>query len=75
MKKKSDLLITGFLFMIFSLVICQISSAYEKDIKNISSVLAESISRTGKKTIAVVDFTELKGGGKGLVLRNVPLTR
>ncbi len=36
-------------------------SAYEKEIKSISSSIAENISRSGKKTIAVVDFTDLQG--------------
>jgi TolB-like protein len=35
--------------------------AYEKAINNISSTLAENIARSGKKMIAVVDFTDLQG--------------
>lgn len=34
---------------------------YEKEIKSISLAMAESIANAGKKTIAVVDFTDLQG--------------
>lgn len=37
------------------------SSAYEKEIKGISATITESIAKSGKKTIAVVDFTGLQG--------------
>jgi TolB-like protein len=35
--------------------------AYEKEIKSISTSMAENIAKAGKKTIAVVDFTDLQG--------------
>lgn len=35
--------------------------AYEKEIKGISSAITEDIAKAGKKTIAVVDFTDLQG--------------
>ncbi|MGH1485704.1 MAG: FlgO family outer membrane protein [Cellvibrionaceae bacterium] len=35
--------------------------AYEKEIDNVSFTMAERISKQGKKRIAVVDFTDLKG--------------
>ncbi len=35
--------------------------AYEKEIKSLSSTMAENIDKAGKKTIAVVDFTDLQG--------------
>lgn len=38
-----------------------IANAYEKEIKALSSTLAEGIVSSGKKTIAVVDFTDLQG--------------
>jgi TolB-like protein len=38
-----------------------LSLAYEKEIKALSSILAESILTSGKKSIAVVDFTDLQG--------------
>jgi TolB-like protein len=37
------------------------ATAYEKEIKGISSDIAERVSAAGKKTIAVVDFTDLQG--------------
>ena len=37
------------------------ASAYEKELVALASRLGENISRTGKRTIAVVDFTDLNG--------------
>jgi len=50
------ILVTLFLFMTphFSL-------AYEREINTLSISIAEKIARSGKKTIAVVDFTDLQG--------------
>lgn len=36
-------------------------SAYEKEIKNLSSFMAENIAKVGKKTVGVVDFVDLQG--------------
>lgn len=38
-----------------------LSIAYEKEIKNLSSIMAENITRAGMKKIAVVDFVDLQG--------------
>jgi TolB-like protein len=38
-----------------------VTMAYEKEIKSISLNIAESIAKSHKKTIAVVDFTDLQG--------------
>lgn len=35
--------------------------AYEQEVKALSAKLAESIAASGKKTVAVVDFTDLQG--------------
>ena len=35
--------------------------SYEREIANLSSILAAEIVKSGKKTIAVVDFTDLQG--------------
>jgi hypothetical protein len=35
--------------------------AYEHEIKSISSSISDSIAKSGKKRIAVVDFTDLQG--------------
>jgi len=50
-----------FIVLVFLLMYFNHSFAYEKEIKSISSIMAENISKAGKKTIAVVDFTDLKG--------------
>lgn len=38
-----------------------VSFAYEKELKELSATLAENIANSGKKSIAVVDFVNLKG--------------
>ena len=38
-----------------------LSFAYEREIENISSLMLNSIAKSGKKAIAVVDFTDLQG--------------
>jgi TolB-like protein len=43
------------------LIFANFSWAYEKEIKGISSAISEDIAKAGKKTIAVVDFTDLQG--------------
>lgn len=54
-------------FLIFVLLIMFLLSdspfllAFEKEIKGLSSTMAESIAKAGKKTIAVVDFVDLQG--------------
>lgn len=35
--------------------------AYEKEIRAMAATMAESIGKSGKKTVAVVDFTDLQG--------------
>lgn len=47
--------------IIFFLSHPQLSAAYEKEIKNLSSTMADQIAATGKKRVAVVDFTDLAG--------------
>jgi len=49
------------LAVIFLLSTPYISIAYEKEINNLSSSMAKKIADSGKKTIAVVDFTNLQG--------------
>ena len=38
-----------------------LSFAYEREIENISSLMLNSIAKSGKKAMAVVDFTDLQG--------------
>src|SRR5580704_2475321 len=40
---------------------CHAAFAYEQEIKELSARMAEAISQSGKKTVAVVDFTDLQG--------------
>jgi len=55
-------LVAGLVVSIMVLVSnISIAMAYEKEIKTISSSIAESVTTAGKKTVAVVDFTDLQG--------------
>jgi TolB-like protein len=49
------------LLMMFLLSDSPFLLAYEKEIKSLSSTMAENIVKAGKKTIAVVDFVDLQG--------------
>lgn len=59
-KNTKALLVTVLWFALFFSGF-ELSLAYEKEIKALSSTLAESIVTSGKKSIAVVDFTDLQG--------------
>jgi len=62
MNKNIQILLVSMLSIVFFVFTSpQLSFPYEREIKNISSVLSENISKTGKKTVAVVDFTDLQG--------------
>ncbi len=50
-----------FIISMFLILNSTASFAYEKEIKNMSANIAEAISKAGKKTVAVVDFTDLQG--------------
>jgi TolB-like protein len=50
-----------FIVLSLLLLISNASIAYEKEIKTISTTIADGVSKAGKKTIAVVDFTDLQG--------------
>ena len=58
--KKMLFLIFGFA-IIYTLSVSNYSFAYEKEIKDLSHSMSENITRAGKKSIAVVDFTDLQG--------------
>lgn len=47
--------------LIGSFFTTQVGHAYEQEVQRLSSSMAEKISKTGKKTVAVVDFTNLQG--------------
>jgi TolB-like protein len=57
----NKVLIILFITLVFLLPESKNAIAYEKEIKAISSALAENIATSGKKSIAVVDFTDLQG--------------
>jgi len=43
------------------LLVSQSALAYEQEVKQLSAQMAEVITKSGKKTVAVVDFTDLQG--------------
>jgi TolB-like protein len=55
------MLLMAIMTIIFLLSNSNFSIAFDKEIKNISSTLADNIAKAGKKMIAVVDFTDLQG--------------
>ena len=61
MKKFRKLIIICVLSTIFFFSGFQYSIAYENEIKDLSSVMTVNIANAGKKTVAVVDFTDLQG--------------
>ena len=63
MRKESFIgLIAGFVLLVtFLLPGVQSSMAYEKQIQSLSAFMAGKIAAAGKKSIAVVDFTDLQG--------------
>ena len=44
-----------------SLLLSQSALAYEQEVKQLSTQMAEAIRKSGKKSVAVVDFTDLQG--------------
>ena len=59
--KKRQMRSTVFSYVVVFLILSASCLAYEKEIKNMSLVLAENIAKAGRKTIAVVDFNDLQG--------------
>lgn len=55
------LYLTSFLTLGIVILTAHPIMAYEKEIKEIASAMSESIVKAGKKSIAVVDFTDLQG--------------
>jgi TolB-like protein len=50
-----------FAMLLASLLLSQPMLAYEQEVKQLSAQMAEAIARSGKKSVAVVDFTDLQG--------------
>jgi len=61
MKKFRRFIIVCVLSIIFFFSGIQYSIAYENEIENLSSEMTVNIANAGKKTVAVVDFTDLQG--------------
>lgn len=63
MKKHFEgfLRILGFMIAVVIIYPSLPALAYEREIANLSSILSADIAKSGKKTIAVVDFTDLQG--------------
>lgn len=57
---KKRFFVLGFI-LIFCLLSQHYSFTYEKEINNMAQTMAENIESSGKKTIAVADFTDLQG--------------
>ena len=61
MRNKSLTAFFCILLVAFSVIFPKLTLAYEQEISNLSSAIAWKASAAGKKTIAVVDFTDLQG--------------
>lgn len=65
MKKMRVMEMSHLLLFVFAVMLCFTSlgatTAYEKEINNISAAMAEKIAAAGKTKVAVVDFTDLQG--------------
>src|SRR5438874_2579733 len=55
-------------FVIIAAIVCDISylPAQDKDIKTLAMALANNLSKSSKKTVAVVDFNDLQGNATEL---------
>lgn len=54
-------LVASFFLLTSFLLNSSVAIAYEKEIKNLAASMGDRIGKAGKKTIAVVDFTDLQG--------------
>ena len=61
MNKRKSLLLTSGTVMLLVLFVSAVAWGYEKEIEALSATMAEKIAAKGKKTVAVVDFTDLEG--------------
>ena len=60
--KKAGMVATRILTCFLTVIlVSQPTIAYEQEVKRLSAQMAESITKSGKKTVAVVDFTDLQG--------------
>lgn len=61
MRNKSLTAFFCILLAAFSVILPKLTLAYEQEISSLSTAIAGKASAAGKKTIAVVDFTDLQG--------------
>ena len=61
MRNKSLTAFFCILLVAFPVILPKLTLAYEQEINSLSNALAEKIAAASKKTIAVVDFTDLQG--------------
>lgn len=61
MRNKSLTTFFCILLLAFSIILPKLTLAYEQEINSLSTAMAEKIVTAGKKTVAVVDFTDLQG--------------
>jgi len=61
MRNKSLTAFFCILLVAFPVILPKLTLAYEQEINSLSTAMAEKIAAAGKKTIAVVDFTDLQG--------------
>lgn len=54
-------LFLGAMVLMFCLTSTGIGFAYDKEINSLCTAIGDKITKTGKKTVAVVDFTDLQG--------------
>lgn len=47
--------------LLTSFLLCEPALAYEQEVKQLSAQMAVAIAKSGKRTVAVVDFTDLQG--------------
>jgi TolB-like protein len=60
-EQKNHVLYTCCTVILLSLMLAVPSWAYEKEINTLSDTMADKISKAGRTTVAVVDFTDLEG--------------
>ncbi len=59
--RKARVIIRTIAILSAALLLSQPTRAYEQEVKQLSAQMAEAIAKSGKKTVAVVDFTDLQG--------------
>lgn len=61
MRKLFCIAFVTFVFLVLNSNLSSADEAYEDEIESLSTAMAENMAKAGKKTVAVVDFTDLQG--------------